>query len=120
MADNRDAERLLGELGDPADELLAVSVAVQEVEQVCAGLDSAIRDYLDARLPAAAAVLVRELVDPGQVLRAGLAAWARAFADELERAEPGVLEQYRKVAAAWPKGTRVPFVSWSVHRELER
>ncbi len=82
--DSPDAERLLGELGDPADELLAVSVAVQEVEQVCAGLDSVVTDYLEARLPAAAAVLVRELVDPGQVLRPALAAWLRAFAAALE------------------------------------
>jgi hypothetical protein len=88
-ADGPDAARLLGELGDPADELLAVSVAVQEVEQVCAGLDRVVGDYLEGRLPAAAAVLVRELVDPGQVLRAALAAWARAFADELERDQDG-------------------------------
>jgi len=87
--DSPDAERLLGELGDPADELLAVSVAVQEVEQVCAGLERVVADYLQARLPGAKAVLVRELVDPVHVLRVGLAAWFRSFADELERDQDG-------------------------------
>jgi hypothetical protein len=85
MSADSDAERLLGELGDPADGLLAVSVADAEVAEVAAGLERVVVGYLEERLPAAAAVLVRELVDPGQVLRVALAAWARAFADELER-----------------------------------
>jgi len=83
-----EAARLLDQLADPLDELVAVGEVEREVEQVCAGLQRAITDYLDERLPAAAAVLRRELVDPEPVLRAGLAAWARAFADELER-DPG-------------------------------
>jgi len=80
-----EAARLLEQLADPLDELVAVGEVEREVEQVCAGLERAITGYLDERLPAAAAVLRRELVDPEPMLRAGLAAWARAFADELER-----------------------------------
>jgi hypothetical protein len=87
--DGPDAARLLGELGDPADQLLAVSVADAEVAEVAEGLERIVVGYLEERLPAAAAVLVRELVDPETMLRRGLAAWARAFADELER--PGAV-----------------------------
>jgi hypothetical protein len=79
-----DAARLLDQLADPLDQLVAVGEAEREIEQVCAGLERAVTAYLDERLEAAAAVLRRELVDPERVLRAGLAAWARGFAQELE------------------------------------
>jgi len=80
-----EAARLLDQLADPLDELVAVGEVEREVEQVCAGLERVVTGYLADRLPAAAAVLRRELVDPEPMLRVGLAAWARAFADELER-----------------------------------
>ncbi len=91
MSADQDSEaaRLLDQLADPLDELVAVGEVEREVEQVCAGLQRAITGYLDERLPAAAAVLRRELLDPERVLRAALAAWARAFADELERDPDG-------------------------------
>ncbi len=83
--DTPDAARLLDQLADEDDQFLASSVVDAELAQVCEGLQAVIIDYLRARLPATKAVLRRELLDPERVLRAALAAWARAFADELER-----------------------------------
>ena len=41
----------------------------------------------------------------------------RVFAEEIG-VSYDALEQYRKVAHAWPEGTRVPSASWTTHRAL--
>lgn len=41
----------------------------------------------------------------------------RTYAEDIGE-KPETLRQYRRVAAAWPSGRRLPDVSWSVHQEL--
>ena len=83
---DRDAqlvERLLGRLADPLDQLVTVGEVEREMERLGTDLAAHLQGFLDARLPPLAAVLARELVDPG-VLRPALAGFLRSFADALE------------------------------------
>jgi len=50
-------------------------------------------------------------------VRTGSHGRLQKYAEEIGM-EFETLDQYRKVAAAWPGGTRVPPASWSAHREL--